>query len=155
MGCFSFGEFSWFGLFGLCFSFLFSLCFCFCLVVLFVLVLFLGFCFVLFIFSFVYYAIPNVVEFPGKTCIHFVFTYPIPTSWSAILSMRTGLFWLWIFVLDDLWWSRWGDFLLPQTDLKRSLPTVQGRLWKKLHEPQTSWKDSEGYVPAAIEHIQS
>lgn len=43
VGCFSFGEFSWFGLFGLCFSFLFSLCFCFCLVVLF------WFCFLVFV----------------------------------------------------------------------------------------------------------
>lgn len=98
------------------------------------------------------HTIPSHVEFPWRTCRQFVFAYPIPTSWSAILSMRTELFWLEIFVLDDPWWSRWGDFLLLQTDLKHSLLAVQGRLWKKLHVPQTSWKDFEGSVPTATEH---
>lgn len=100
------------------------------------------------------HTIPSHAEFPWRTCRQFVFAYPIPTSWSAILSMRTELFWLEIFVLDDPWWSHWGDFLLLQTDLKHSLLAVQGRLWKKLHVPQTSWKDFEGSVPTATEHTR-
>lgn len=98
------------------------------------------------------HTVPSHVEFPWRTCRQFGFAYPIPTSWSAVLSMRTELFWLEIFVLGDPWWSRWGDFLLLQTDPKHSLLAVQGRLWKKLRVPQTSWKDFEGSVPTATEH---